>query len=119
MAAPHPRARLKVRPSRRLTAGNTQDRAINAHTVAIRWLGSVFVNVEFAAGRPNRGRGRGSSACVHRRRTAPTARPTPNTAHATTPRFNAEQLGASESPNDWCHHDPEQHRSVMVLETTS
>ena len=43
----------------------------------------------------------------------------PNTAHATTLRFNAEQLGGSANPDDWCHHDPEQHRRVMVLEPTS
>jgi hypothetical protein len=43
----------------------------------------------------------------------------PNTAHATTLRFNAEQLGGSENPDEWCRHDPAQHRSVMVLEPTS
>ena len=43
----------------------------------------------------------------------------PNTAHATTLRFNAEQLGGSDNPDEWCHHDPEQHRGVMVLEPTS
>jgi hypothetical protein len=42
----------------------------------------------------------------------------PNTAHATTLRFNAEQLGGSASPDDWCQHDPEQHRRIMVLEPT-
>ena len=40
----------------------------------------------------------------------------PNTAHATTLRFNAGQLGGSPDPADWCHHDPEQHRRVTVLE---
>jgi hypothetical protein len=43
----------------------------------------------------------------------------PNTAHATTLRFNAGQLGGSADPDDWCHHDPEQHRHVMVLEPLS
>jgi hypothetical protein len=43
----------------------------------------------------------------------------PNTAHATTLRFNAVQLGGSSSPEDWCRHDPEQHRRVMVLEPRS
>jgi hypothetical protein len=43
----------------------------------------------------------------------------PNTAHATTLRFNAVQLGGSANPDDWCRHDPEQHRRVMVLEPTS
>jgi hypothetical protein len=42
----------------------------------------------------------------------------PNTAHATTLRFNAEQLGGSASPDHWCQHDPEQHRRIMVLEPT-
>jgi hypothetical protein len=42
----------------------------------------------------------------------------PDTAHATTLRFNAEQLGGSASPDDWCHHDPEQHRRIMVLKPT-
>jgi hypothetical protein len=40
----------------------------------------------------------------------------PNTAHATTLRFSAQQLGGSADPDDWCHHDPEQHRRIMVLE---
>jgi hypothetical protein len=43
----------------------------------------------------------------------------PNTAHATTLRFNAVQLGGSANPDAWCHHDPEQHSRVMVLESTS
>ena len=43
----------------------------------------------------------------------------PNTAHATTLRFNAVQVGGSANPDEWCHHDPEQHRRVMVLEPTS
>ena len=43
----------------------------------------------------------------------------PSTAHATTLRFNAGQLGGSADPEDWCRHDPEQHRRVMVLEPTS
>jgi hypothetical protein len=43
----------------------------------------------------------------------------PNTAHATTLRFNVQQLGGSANPDDWCHHDPEQHRRVMVLEPSS
>jgi hypothetical protein len=43
----------------------------------------------------------------------------PNTAHATTLRFNAGQLGGSADPDDWCLHDPEQHRRVMVLEPMS
>jgi hypothetical protein len=43
----------------------------------------------------------------------------PNTAHATTLRFNVQQLGGSTNPDDWCHHDPEQHRRVMALEPTS
>jgi hypothetical protein len=43
----------------------------------------------------------------------------PNTAHATTLRFNAGQLGGSADPEDWCQHDPEQHRRVMVLEPMS
>jgi len=43
----------------------------------------------------------------------------PNTAHATTLRFSAVQLGGSANPDDWCHHDPEQHRRVMVLEPRS
>ena len=43
----------------------------------------------------------------------------PSTAHATTLRFNAGQLGGSADPQDWCRHDPEQHRRVMVLEPTS
>jgi hypothetical protein len=40
----------------------------------------------------------------------------PNTAHATTLRFNAGQLGGSADPDDWCQHDPEHHRRVIVLE---
>lgn len=40
----------------------------------------------------------------------------PHTAHATTLRFNAVQVGGSANPDDWCHHDPEQHRHVKVLE---
>jgi hypothetical protein len=40
----------------------------------------------------------------------------PDTAHATTLRFNVVRLGGSENPDDWCHHDPEQHRRVVVLE---
>jgi len=43
----------------------------------------------------------------------------PNTAHATTLRFSAVRLGGSANPDDWCHHDPEQHRRVMVLEPMS
>jgi hypothetical protein len=43
----------------------------------------------------------------------------PNTAHATTLRFNAVQVGGSANPDEWCHHDPEQHSRVMVLEPTS
>jgi hypothetical protein len=43
----------------------------------------------------------------------------PNTAHATTLRFNAGQLGGSVDPDDWCHHDPEQHLRVMPLEPMS
>jgi hypothetical protein len=43
----------------------------------------------------------------------------PNTAHATTLRFNAVQVGGSANPDEWCHHGPEQHRRVMVLEPTS
>jgi hypothetical protein len=43
----------------------------------------------------------------------------PNTAHATTLRFNAVQLGGSADPDDWCHHDPEQHGRVMLLEPIS
>ena len=43
----------------------------------------------------------------------------PNTAHATTLRFNAEQLGGSQNPKEWCRHDAEQHRRVMLLEPTS
>jgi hypothetical protein len=43
----------------------------------------------------------------------------PNTAHATTLRFNAGQLGGSPDPDDWCHHDTEQHRRVLVLEPMS
>jgi hypothetical protein len=43
----------------------------------------------------------------------------PNTAHATTLRFNAAQFGGSADPDDWCHHDPEQHRRVVVLEPLS
>ncbi len=42
----------------------------------------------------------------------------PDTAHATTLRFNAVKLSGSANPNDWCHHDPEQHRRVMVLVPT-
>jgi hypothetical protein len=42
----------------------------------------------------------------------------PDAAHATTLRFSAEQLGGSTNPDDWCHHDPEQHRGVTVLEAT-
>ena len=37
----------------------------------------------------------------------------PNTAHATTLRFNAVQLGGSADPDAWCHHDPEQHRRAQ------
>jgi hypothetical protein len=40
----------------------------------------------------------------------------PHTAHATTLRFNAVQVGGSVNPDDWCHHDPEQHRQVKVVE---
>jgi hypothetical protein len=43
----------------------------------------------------------------------------PNTAHATTLRFNAVQLGGSANPDDWCRHDPEQHRRVRVMDPTS
>ena len=43
----------------------------------------------------------------------------PNTAHATTLRFNAVQVGGSANPDDWCHHDPEQHGRVMLLEPIS
>jgi len=43
----------------------------------------------------------------------------PTTAHASTLRFNAGQLGGSADPDDWCHHDPEQHRRVVVLEPLS
>jgi hypothetical protein len=43
----------------------------------------------------------------------------PHTAHATTLRFNAVQLGGSTNPNDWCHHDPEQHGRIVILEPTS
>ena len=40
----------------------------------------------------------------------------PHTAHATTLRFNAVQVGGSSNPGEWCHHDPELHRHVRVLE---
>lgn len=43
----------------------------------------------------------------------------PHTAHATTLRFSAVQLGGSSNPDDWCHHDPAQHRRVRVLEPPS
>jgi hypothetical protein len=43
----------------------------------------------------------------------------PSTAHATTLRFNAVQLGGSANPDDWCRHDPEQHGRVMILAPTS
>jgi hypothetical protein len=39
----------------------------------------------------------------------------PHTAHATTLRFNAVQVGGSANPDDWCHHEREQHDRVMVL----
>lgn len=42
----------------------------------------------------------------------------PDAAHATTLRFTAEQLGGSANPDDWCQHDPEQHRHVIVLQPT-
>lgn len=42
----------------------------------------------------------------------------PHAAHATTLRFNAQQLGGSANPDDWCHHEPEQHRRVIALEPT-
>jgi hypothetical protein len=38
----------------------------------------------------------------------------PHTPHVTTLRSNAAQFGASSEPDDWCQHDPEQHRAVMV-----
>ena len=38
----------------------------------------------------------------------------PNTPHVPTLRSNAVQLGESNEPDDWCQHDPEQHRAVMV-----
>ena len=43
----------------------------------------------------------------------------PNTAHAPTLRFNAGQWGGSADPADWCRHDREQHRRVMVLEPSA
>jgi hypothetical protein len=39
----------------------------------------------------------------------------PHTAHATTLRFNAVRIGESPEPDDWCHHDPAQHRAVVVV----
>src|SRR4249919_1484343 len=42
----------------------------------------------------------------------------PHTAHATTLRFNAVQVGGSANPDEWCHHEPEQHRRVNVLKPT-
>jgi hypothetical protein len=38
----------------------------------------------------------------------------PHTPHVTTLRSNAVQFGASSEPDDWCQHEPEQHRAVMV-----
>ena len=38
----------------------------------------------------------------------------PDAAHATTLRFTAEHMGGSANPDDWCQHDPEQHRSALA-----
>ena len=43
----------------------------------------------------------------------------PHTAHATTLRFNVLRFGGPAKPNEWCHHDPEQHLRVIALEPTS
>lgn len=43
----------------------------------------------------------------------------PHTAHATTLRFNAVRISESPEPDDWCHHDPAQHRAVVVMESPS
>jgi hypothetical protein len=43
----------------------------------------------------------------------------PDTAHVPTLRVNAVKLAESNEPDDWCLHEPEQHRAVAVVELAS